>query len=496
MTYFNFGAYNIVMRIHFIGSHGASIKRLMQISEFLGYSVTGSDARSKEGHRAENVEGADLVVYSAAVKRVNVELIAAKALGIRMLERSEFLGELSAEFKSVIAVSGTHGKTSASSMIAEIFSGRDTCVHIGGECGHIQQDGKEFFVTEACEYKQSFLTLKPELAVILNMDLDHTDCYSNIGEYRASFKQFAAKAKKVLINGDDPYCFEWAALVGYLTFGLDVKNDYYASNITYSKQGVAFDFCYRGDILGKVQVDAVGEHSVLNALSAAASAHIAGLSLEEIISGLRQYRGVRRRFEFLDAKSCADVYSDYAHHPTEIRASISAARSIGYKKIIVAFEPHTFTRTQSLYKDFARSLLLADEIYVMPIYAAREVEIDGVKSNMIVDVAKKFRDKIDLVLGVNPFEDGLLAGEKGVKKLASVFEYMCGYDCLFRVLDGRLIECCIEGDKCDVDSGMFGSEVLGDVASSVDNSEKEVAVIFMGAGTVDDKGREYVGIAK
>jgi len=455
------------MRIHFIGNMGSSIKRLEEICKFLDYSVTGSDALGSGGHNALNVVGADLVVYSSAIKPHNVELAHAKNLGIKTQERNEFLGELSRRFEKVIAVSGTHGKTTVSSMMAEIFSCRDTCVHIGGD--YNQQNGNgEFFLTEACEYKRSFLSLNPALTVVLNMDLDHTDCYKDLSDYASAFKQLATQSKQVLVLGDDETMFEWDSLNNYISFGFNPKNDYSAQNISYLKNGLEFDF-YAGDtFLTRIKLSVHGAYNVLNALAASASAHLMGLTLIEIRDGLARYKGVKRRFELLAEVEGASIYTDYAHHPTEIKASISAAKKIGFKKIVVAFEPHTYTRTASLYSEFAESLLLADEVYLMPIFAAREEPIDGITSNLIY---KSIKEKLK------------------PKSYCSRVE-ICNKT-FKRVTDFR---------KCKYKKQLDDSKSLNSYSELFDvfnqRLHSDTAIIFMGAGTIDNRAREFVASVK
>ncbi|MCL2847728.1 MAG: Mur ligase family protein [Firmicutes bacterium] len=411
------------MNIHFVGNKGVSMKRLSEICVVLGHSVSGSDTI----HNKDSVVGKDLVVYTNAVGDNNEEVLEAKRLGIRTIERAEFLGEIANFYKKVIAVSGTHGKTTTTSMLAEILRKENACMHIGGNYPSLSTppDKTDFFITEACEYKRSFLTLKPYLTVILNAELDHTDYFSDFKDYFSSYKQLAKQSQTVLVYGDDDILYDWAIENNYKTFGLKLRNTYIASNIKTTKTGIEFyvnitfenQLCrehtldvplYNSKHSGrpgvrplqkhnstvepfnrrprnlKIHINEFGAHSVINSLASVASAHILGIYPANIINGLKNFSGVARRQELLATKNNIDIYSDYAHHPSEITTLLQSMRERGYKKIIAVFEPHTYTRTASLKKEFATSLSLADELYIMPVFAAREIEIQGGKSETLV----------------------------------------------------------------------------------------------------------------
>jgi len=417
------------MRIHFLGSEGASIKRLMEIAKSLGFVVSGSDVATT-GHKKEFVWGSDLVVYTAAVGDDNCEILEAKKLGIKTIERSEFLGYIASKFDKTIAISGTHGKTSVTGMIASIFENQDVCVHIGGDC--YQKNGKkEFFLTEACEYKRSFLTLKSTIGVILNVELDHTDYFRDLDDYVCAYIDFANKSKMVIVNGDDLILYDLSEKYNYIRFGLNNKNDYTAVNILEGKDGIEFDFVYKKATLCNLKVPVYGRHNLLNAIAAAAVSHIAGLCIDEIKDGLEGYKGVKRRLEYLGNKNGARIYSDYAHHPQEISCLINAIKQKQYKNFAMVFEPHTYTRTASLCNDFASSLSQADTIFLMPIFPSREKLVDGVTSDIIY------------------------------KKLQNTNSYnMESYDKLFNLLDN-------------------------DFANKFD------AIVFCGAGTIDFFARKF-----
>ncbi len=379
------------MRIHFVGARGVSMVKLALISASAGHTVTGSDI-AISGHRPENADGADLVVYSAAVAPDNCELVRAKERGIPIKTRAEFLAEVSARYQNVIAVAGSHGKTTASAMAAEVFKKRNPTVHIGGDYRGFPDPvgGNEFFITEACEYKKSFLQLKPAVAVVLNAELDHTDCYKTGGEYFAAFGEFCAGAGHCIVCGDDPCLLQIAGKSGCVTFGLLPHNDYTAKNIMLTEGGGrAFDIYEQGVFLTRTQINCPGAHNLLNALAAAAAGRVYGLSAAEISDGLERFSAVGRRLEHLGSVGGAQIYSDYAHHPTELSAMLACARELGFKKVTAVFQPHTYSRTLSLYREFAKSLAVADEVFLLPVYAAREEPIAGVDSGLIAEEIKK-----------------------------------------------------------------------------------------------------------
>jgi len=390
------------MNIHFVGCLGASMKRLSEICVALRYNVSGSDMEIREGHNKENVLGKDLVVYTNAVGENNIEVLEAKKYGIKTIERAVFLGEISSLYKKVIAVSGTHGKTTTTSMLAEILRGQNACMHIGGAYPSlsIPPTDTDYFITEACEYKRSFLTLKPHLSIILNIELDHTDYFIDFDDYFNAYKQLASQSENVLVYGDDDILYNWAYKLGYKTFGLKTRNTYFATDITTTKIGSEFlmnfnDFknnkkakTVASDCADlspfKIQIKEFGSHSVLNALASASSSHMLKIETSSIIKGLNGFTGVSRRQEFLTTNNGYDIFTDYAHHPSEIEVLINSIKRRGYKKIMLVFEPHTYTRTASLKKEFAISLSKADELFIMPVFAAREKELPIGKSETII----------------------------------------------------------------------------------------------------------------
>ena len=368
------------------------MKVLRRIVEAEGHRTTGSDA-SLCGHRASNVNNADLVVYTTAVGEDNCEVVQARRLGIPTVERAVFLGRVASAYQTTIAVSGSHGKTTATGFCASIFSGKNPTVHIGGlvgdEAGRIGD--KDFFITEACEYKRGFLHLRPKVGIILNAELDHTDYYRDEADYFSAFSEFAQNCETVIVSAAQKFLCRSGGKEAFgrkekqtqkiITFGVDEDADYQAKNIERTAHGYRFDFFEYGEELGQLEIGIEGCHNILNALAAAAAARLCSLSIEEIESGMKNFGGAKRRFERLCTTDECTVISDYAHHPSELAASLKTARSIsGGKKVTFVFQPHTYTRLQSLLGDFAASLSKADRVILLPVFAAREKPLDGVSS--------------------------------------------------------------------------------------------------------------------
>jgi len=366
-----------------VGCEGASMKVLMNIAKSDGATVSGSDALLN-GHRAEFAEGADEVVYSSAVPYENPELAYAREHGIKILSRAEFLGELASRYGTTVAVAGSHGKTTVTAMLGCIFEPLNPTVHLGGEyggkCGRV--GGKKIFVTEACEYKRNFLHLLPKISVVLNVELDHTDYYRDIADITSAFDVFSRSAPVRVLSGDDS-ASEPLRRGKYITFGLGENCDYRAANASYYRGGAEFTLYRFGKPLGIIKLRVMGKHNVLNALAACAAAMSAGMEYSLIKRGLESFEGAGRRLEFLGSAAGCDVFSDYAHHPHEIESVIECLRSAGYERVGIAFEPHTYTRTQSLMDGFVKSLCGADEILLAEIYAAREQPVAGVSSQVL-----------------------------------------------------------------------------------------------------------------
>ena len=389
--------------IHFIGIGGSGMYPLAQILNSQGYFLTGSDNNETEtldavrkmgipvfvGQRAENIEGADLIVFSAAIMADNPELVAARASGVPVLERSELLGIVTSWYGNAICVSGTHGKTTATSMITQIFctAEADISAFIGGKLKCIGGSGRsgssDTMVCEACEFVDTFLKLYPDVSIILNIDADHLDYFKTLDNIIASFRKFAEKTTKALIvNGDDANSLK--AVEGIegremIFFGLDKKNDYYADNIrVVSGLETHFDVYRRGELHGTVTLNVAGKHNILNALAAIAAADMNNVSFEHIRKGLGEFTGAARRFEKLGFEKGITVVDDYAHHPTELEATLTAAMEMKFNKVWAIFQPFTFSRTHILLDDFARVLAIPDCTLLTDIMGSREKNTYGI----------------------------------------------------------------------------------------------------------------------
>jgi len=398
-------------RIHFIGIDGISMSALAAIMLKRGWQVSGSDLKQsaltkrlvKEGatfylnHAAENVAGAELVVYTAAVKPDNPELVKARELGIEVLSRAEFLGTLMGESKYGIAISGSHGKTTTTALTGVLIeqAGLNPTVLVGGELdalgGNVKVGGNDYFVAEACEYVETFLSLRPFLGVILNIDADHLDYFGDLDHVVSAFRRFA---KLIPPEGHLIACSDDANVREILhdlpchvvTYGLTQGADWWATNIEMRPEGGSlFDVYYKNELLGRAQLKLNGRHNISNALSSLAVGHILGIPFATMCETLVTFTGTHRRFELKGRFNGATIVDDYAHHPTEIRATLSAAQAIAQRRLLVAFQPHTYTRTKTLLGDFAQAFTDADEVIITDIYAAREKDTLGISSVDLVN---------------------------------------------------------------------------------------------------------------
>ena len=403
---------NKVRKIHMIGIGGSGMCPLAQILFSKGYELTGSDNNESNplklvkslgikvfmGQKAENVHGAELIVYSAAISDDNPEIIEAKKLGIPLMERSALLGAVTRKFDNVIGVCGTHGKTTVSSMITQILylNNYDPSAVIGGLLPIINSYGRagesEYMVCESCEFVDTFLQLSPDISVLLNIDNDHLDYFKTMDNLVNSFSKFVNMSKIAVINGDDSLVK--SAVVNFdkkvITFGLNKTNDYYATEIESGKNGYKFCVNYNGEKI-YIELNTPGRHNVYNALAAFATAHYLGVSGEQIKSAIELFGGAGRRFEKLGVFNGFLLADDYAHHPTEIKATLTAARQLGHKRVIAVFQPFTFSRTEKLKDEFIDALSLADTVILMPIMGSREVNITGISSE---DLAKGLKNAI------------------------------------------------------------------------------------------------------
>ncbi len=398
------------IRIYFIGIGGISMSGLAEILLSEGFTVSGSDRVPSDltrmledrgvnvfyGQKKENLtKDIDLVVYTAAIKSDNPELLAAHKLNIPMLTRAELLGQMMKNYETPVAVSGTHGKTTTTSMISQILlsAEADPTLSIGGIYrpigGNIRVGASELFVTEACEYTNSFLSFFPKIGIILNIEEDHLDFFKDLADIRNSFHRFAQLLPAdgtLIINGDIERCEELTEGLSckVITYGLSSGSDYSASQVTYDESGFP-SFILSGQSGGerKFSLRVHGDHNILNALAAIALADLLGLSDEVIHAGLAAFTGTDRRFEYKGQVNGVNIIDDYAHHPTEIRATLSAAAQYPHRRLWCVFQPHTYTRTKAFLEEFASALSLADEIILADIYAAREKDTLGISSETL-----------------------------------------------------------------------------------------------------------------
>lgn len=404
------------LNIHFIGIGGISMSGLAAILLKEKFNISGSDTKESEltaklkhmgatiflGHRALNItDNVQLVVYTAAIKEDNEEFKAAKEKAIPMLTRAQLLGQIMDNFPQSIAISGTHGKTTTTSMIAQILLAAETdpTVSVGGilSCisGNIRIGNSDIFLTEACEYTNSFHHFNPKYALILNIDADHLDFFKDLAEIRSSFRIFAEKVSPdgfIIINGEIPKHQELTSNLpsNIITYGFDSHNIYYADNIQFHAEGkVIFTLMHKDLSVGSITLHVPGMHNISNAVAAAALALEMHLPFPVIQNALSSFSGTKRRFEYKGNIGGVTIIDDYAHHPTEITATIKAAQKYGKKRIICVFQPHTYTRTKAFLNEFAASLSEADVVVLADIYAAREKETLGISS---IDLLKKIEN--------------------------------------------------------------------------------------------------------
>lgn len=400
------------IQIHFIGIGGISMSGLAEILLDEHFTVTGSDAKESDltrhltqrgakiylGQRAENITPqTQAVVYTAAIHPDNPEYAAAKAAGIPMLTRAELLGQIMANYQDSIAVSGTHGKTTTTSMIADILleASMDPTISVGGILdsigGNIRVGGSEVFLTEACEYTNSFLNFYPKYSIILNIEADHLDFFKDLDDIRHSFHRFACNTAPdgtLILNGAIPNLSEITEGLSQkvVTFGLETNCDVYAKDISFNDKGCAtFSAVVSNETIGTFTLCVPGTHNIANALAAIALSTELCLSVETIKKGLSVFHGTDRRFQFKGKLGDVTIIDDYAHHPTEIKATLTAAQNYPHNRIICVFQPHTYTRTKTLFGDFVSALAMADVVVLADIYAARETDTLGVSSEQIKD---------------------------------------------------------------------------------------------------------------
>lgn len=411
-----------IKKVHMIGIGGSGMCPLAEILHSKGYVITGSDNNEGDtlnrvkslgikvfmGHKAENIKDAELVVYSAAIAEDNPERVAAKEKGIPTLERSKLLGAITRQYDNVIGVCGTHGKTSTSSMITQILylSNMDPSALIGGKLPLINSNGlcgkSEIFVCESCEFVNTFLEMSPDISVLLNIDNDHLDYFKTMDNLVASFRKFVSMSKLVFYNGDDKLSFDAVKDLDIvkISFGLSENCDYFAKNLVSSKFGYKFDVYKKGAFLESFELKVPGRHNVLNSLAAIAVCDHLGVLATNIKSSLEEFKGAGRRFEFYGEFKGFMLADDYAHHPTEIAATLSAAKDLKYENVIAVFQPFTFSRTALLKDEFINALSIADKVILTPIMGSREVNTYGISSE---DIAKG----LDNCYCVNSFDEAV-----------------------------------------------------------------------------------------
>ena len=404
------------VHVHFIGIGGISMSGLAEILLKENFTISGSDNKESAltahlersgakifyGQKASNIiDGIDVVVYTAAIREDNEEFMAAKNAGLPMLSRAELLGQLMTNYEIPIAVSGTHGKTTTTSMLSHILlaAEKDPTISVGGILkaigGNIRVGNSGIFVTEACEYTNSFLNFLPKISIILNIDEDHLDFFKDLADIRHSFRKFAELLPEdgtLIINGAIPDLSEITdgLRCNVKTFGLDSSTDYGATNIMNNKEGEAsFDFIKNGEFVDRISLSVNGNFNVENALASIAVADTIGISVKTSEEGLKSFTGTKRRFERKGEFNGINIIDDYAHHPTEIIASLKAARHFPHREMWCIFQPHTYTRTKALFDEFVDALTLPDHIILADIYAAREVNTIGISSKDVADALKK-----------------------------------------------------------------------------------------------------------
>ena len=402
--------------VHFIGIGGISMSGLAAILLDLSFPVSGSDRAESEltawleqegakifyGQRASNIgEDTGVVVYTAAIHPDNPEYAAAVSRGIPMLTRAQLLGQLMANYRLPIAVSGTHGKTTTTSMVSHILLAdhADPTISVGGILpaigGNIRVGGRRYFVTEACEYTNSFLDFFPKISLILNIDADHLDFFKDLDDIRRSFRKFAQKLPKdgtLIINSAIPDVEEITKDLPcrVVYYGNGPLASYRAENITYDDHACgSFDLVKDGVTLSRYQLKVPGSHNIDNALAALALGHLLDIPEDRLAQGLSDFTGTDRRFQRKGEIGGVTIIDDYAHHPTEITATLSAAKQCPHKTLWCVFQPHTYTRTKALMADFAKALSLADNVVLADIYAARETDNLGISSNTLKEEIQK-----------------------------------------------------------------------------------------------------------
>ena len=382
---------------------------LAEVLHGMGLIVQGSDqnqspavARLQKmgvtvriGHGAENIEGAEFVIRTAAIHDDNPEIAAAHEKGLPVFERAEAWGAIMQQYENAVCIAGTHGKTTTTSMTTHIFMAAQTdpTVMIGGTLPMLHSGyrvGKgETIILESCEYCNSFLHFFPTVAVILNVEADHLDFFKDLDDIKNSFRKFAALVPedgRIIANAVDPGAMDALKGMPLFTFGCEKRANCQAQNLVWNHGRASFDVVVDGQLYTHLNLHVAGQHNVYHALAAASAAYVLGITAKAVRLVLEGFFGAGRRFELLGHYNGADVYDDYAHHPAELHALLAMAKTLGYRRVICAFQPHTYTRTKALFDDFVRELQLADVAVLTDIYAARETNTVGISSKDLVDL--------------------------------------------------------------------------------------------------------------
>lgn len=428
--------FNTPANLHFTGIGGISMSALAEIMISRGFTVTGSDSHESKitdhleslgakifyNQVAGNISSdIDVLIYTAAIKQDNPELVKAKELGIPLLTRAEFLGQIMLNYPMAIGVSGTHGKTTTTSMLSQIMleGNTDPTILVGGIMpaihGNTRVGHSDKLITEACEYTNSFLSFKPNMAIILNVAADHLDFFKDLDDIRHSFRKFAELVPNdgfLVINSDidNLEYFTDGLKCKVITVGSDpAKSDYSATNIEFDQFAKgSYDLVVNGEKSFHVALNVTGEHNIYNSLAAIAAAHAMGISDENIKAGLTQYGGTDRRFQYKGKVGDVTIIDDYAHHPDEITATIKTAKHYPHKKMWVVFQPHTYSRTKSLLPEFGKALKEADAVVLADIYAAREKDTLGVSSLDVKKEIEKYGTEVHYYPSFSEIENFLL----------------------------------------------------------------------------------------
>ena len=428
--------FNTPANLHFTGIGGISMSALAEIMISRGFTVTGSDSHESKitdhleslgakifyNQVAGNISSdIDVLIYTAAIKQDNPELVKAKELGIPLLTRAEFLGQIMLNYPMAIGVSGTHGKTTTTSMLSQIMleGNTDPTILVGGIMpaihGNTRVGHSDKLITEACEYTNSFLSFKPNMAIILNVAADHLDFFKDLDDIRHSFRKFAELVPNdgfLVINSDidNLEYFTDGLKCKVITVGSDpAKSDYSATNIEFDQFAKgSYDLVVNGEKSFHVALNVTGEHNIYNSLATIAAAHAMGISDENIKAGLTQYGGTDRRFQYKGKVGDVTIIDDYAHHPDEITATIKTAKHYPHKKMWVVFQPHTYSRTKSLLPEFGKALKEADAVVLADIYAAREKDTLGVSSLDVKKEIEKYGTEVHYYPSFSEIENFLL----------------------------------------------------------------------------------------